>query len=60
MDAVIHTHDWACDVVREALARGHRTFWQHWQGGGHGRAERTRDWIDTHHEPMQAALSAGG
>jgi hypothetical protein len=58
VDAVIHTHDWAYDIVRDAVARRHRTFWDHWQGGGDVRADRTRDWIDTHREPMRAALGA--
>jgi hypothetical protein len=60
VDAVIHTHDWAYDIVRAAVARGHQTFWDHWEGGGHGRADRTRDWIDVNREEMAAALGARG
>jgi len=59
VDAVIHTHDWAYEIVRDAVARRHRTFRNHWQGGGDVRADRTRDWIDAHREPMHAALGAG-
>ena len=56
VDAVIHTHDWAYEIVRAAVARGHRSFGNHWHGGGHGRADRTRDWIDGNREEMAAAL----
>ena len=56
VDAVIHTHDWAYDIVRNAVARGHRTFWNHWEGGGETRANRTRDWIDEHAEQMAVGL----
>ena len=56
VDAVIHTHDWAYEIVRAAVARGHRSFWDHWTGGGKGRADRTRDWIDANREAMAAAL----
>jgi aminoglycoside phosphotransferase (APT) family kinase protein len=56
VDAVIHTHDWAYEIVRAAVARGHRPFRHHWYGGGHDRADRTRVWIDVNHEEMAAAL----
>ena len=58
VDAVIHTHDWAYDIVRDAVARKHRTFRNHWQDGGAVRADRTRDWIAAQREPMRAALGA--
>ena len=57
-EAVIHTHDWAYDIVREALARGHRPFWRHWRSGGRARADRTRAWLETQREPMRRALGA--
>ena len=56
VDAVIHTHDWAYEIVRAAVARGHRSFWDHWTGGGAGRADRTRDWIEANRAAMAAAL----
>jgi hypothetical protein len=56
VDAVVHTHDWAYDIVREALARGHRSFRHHWRDGGQLRADRTREWIVAHREPMREAL----
>jgi hypothetical protein len=59
-DAVIDTHDWAYDIVRDALARGHKSFRNHWREGGRLRADRTRDWIVAHREPMREALEAGG
>jgi len=57
---VVHTHDWAYDIVREALARGHRSFNHHWREGGRLRADRTREWIVAHREPMRDALSDAG
>jgi hypothetical protein len=59
VDAAVHTHDWAYDIVRDALARGHRSFRNHWREGGRLRADRTREWIVAHREPMQAALERG-
>ena len=56
VDAVVHTHDWAYEIVREALARGHRSFHHHWREGGRLRADRTREWIVAHREPMRDAL----
>jgi hypothetical protein len=52
VDAAIHTHDWAYDIVRAALARGHRSFHRHWREGGRRRADRTREWIVAQREPM--------
>ena len=56
VDAVIDTHDWAYTIVRDALARGHRSFHHHWREGGRLRADRTREWIDARHEAMREAL----
>jgi hypothetical protein len=56
VEAAVDTHDWAYDIVRDALARGHRSFRHHWREGGRLRAERTRDWIVAHREPMREAL----
>jgi hypothetical protein len=42
--------------VRDALARGHRSFRNHWRKGGRLRAHRTREWIVAHREPMRDAL----
>ena len=60
VDAVIHTHDWAYDIVRSAVAGGHQTFRDQWEGGGDERADRTRDWIADHRDAMAAALGARG
>jgi hypothetical protein len=57
VDAVVHTHDWAYDIVRDALARGHRSFHHHWQEGGRLRADRTREWIAAQDEAMREALT---
>ncbi len=59
VDAAIHTHDWAYDIVRDAMARGHRSFRHHWREGGRLRADRTREWIVAHREPMREVLDAG-
>jgi hypothetical protein len=56
VNAVIDTHDWAYTIVRDALARGHRSFHHHWREGGRLRADRTREWIDARHEAMREAL----
>ena len=58
VDAAVHTHDWAYDIVRDALARGHRSFRNHWREGGRLRAGRTREWIVAHRAPMQEALDS--
>jgi phosphotransferase family enzyme len=58
VDAVIETHDWCYDVVREAVTNGHETFLGTWRDGGELRAERTRRWITAHREHMRAALGA--
>jgi hypothetical protein len=60
VDATIHTHDWAYEIVRDALARGHRSFHHHWREGGRLRADRTREWIGSHREPMRDVLIGGG
>jgi hypothetical protein len=59
VDAAVHTHDWAYDIVRDALARGHGSFRHHWREGGRLRAERTREWIVAHRGPMREVLDAG-
>ncbi|MDP9226211.1 MAG: phosphotransferase [Actinomycetota bacterium] len=59
VDAAIDTHDWAYDIVRDAMARGHRSFRHHWREGGRLRADRTREWIVAHREPMREVLDAG-
>jgi hypothetical protein len=59
VDAAVHTHDWAYDIVRDALARGHRSFHHHWsEEGGRLRATRTRKWIVAHDDSMREALDA--
>jgi hypothetical protein len=55
-DAALHTHDWAYEIVRDALSRGHESFDLHWRDGGRLRAERTRAWLVAHREPMRALL----
>ena len=59
VDAVIHTHDWSYDIVRDALARGHRSFHHHWREGGRLRADRTREWIAAQDQAMREALADG-
>jgi hypothetical protein len=57
VDAAVHTHDWAYEIVRDALARGHRSFHHHWrEEGGRLRADRTRRWIVANRRPMRQAL----
>ena len=56
VDAVLPTHDWAYDIVREAVTRGHPSFDEHWREGGRLRAERTRAWIVANRDAMRAAV----
>src|SRR4051794_37070674 len=58
VDAAVHTHDWAYDIVRAALDRGHPSFHHHWREGGRLRADRTRRWIVANREAMRRALGA--
>jgi hypothetical protein len=57
VDALLPAHDQAYDVVREAVAGGHRAFGDLWTDGGRERAERTRRWIAAHDREMRAALT---
>jgi hypothetical protein len=58
VDALLPAHDRAYDVVRDAVAGGHRAFGEAWrQGGVRERAERTRRWIATHDGDLRAALT---
>ena len=55
--AARHGHDWAYDVVREAVSGGHRAFGQAWHAGGVGeRVLRTRRWIAAHDRSLRGAL----
>jgi hypothetical protein len=56
VDAIIHTHDWGYDVIRDAVASGHRTFARVWEDGARSQAERTRAWIATHRRELLDAL----
>lgn len=58
VDALLPAHDWAYDVVREAVASGHRAFGEAWrQGGVRERAARTRRWIAAHDRDLRQALT---
>ena len=56
IDAVPHAHEWAYDVVRDAVADGHEAFGRLWRDGGRARAERTRGWLAANAEDMRDAL----
>ena len=58
VDAVVHTHDWGYDIVREAVAGGHESFGRVWREGGRLRADRTREWIAAQGPQMRAVLAA--
>jgi len=54
--AVRAAHEWAYDVIREAVDDGHAPFGRLWRGGGRTRAERTARWLAAHDGPMRRAL----
>jgi hypothetical protein len=55
--AVRLAHEWAYDVVREAVDDGHAAFGRLWDGdGGRERAARSTRWLEAHEEPMRKAL----
>jgi Phosphotransferase enzyme family len=54
--AVRAAHEWAYDVVREAVAGGHDAFSRFWEDGGRGRAERTAAWLEAHERRLAEAL----
>jgi len=56
IDALVHTHDWCCRIVRDAVGAGHEPFGRMWHHGGERRADRTRQWITSHGEQMRAVL----
>jgi Ser/Thr protein kinase RdoA (MazF antagonist) len=55
-DALRAAHEWAYDVVRDAVADGHGAFGRYWSDGGQGRAERTTHWLEEHQGAMCEAL----
>ena len=61
VDALVHAHDWCYRVVGTAIAAGHGQFSHMWhEGGGAGRARRTREWLVTHGDQMRRALEGPG
>jgi hypothetical protein len=56
VDALVHTHEWCYRVVRTAVVGGHAAFGRMWREGGEQRAERTRQWIDSHGAELRAVL----
>jgi hypothetical protein len=54
--AVRAAHEWAYDVVREAVAGGHDAFSRFWEDGGRGRAARTAAWLEAHERRLAEAL----
>ena len=55
-EAVRCAHEWAYDVVRDAVDDGHESFRRLWDDGGRGRAERTARWLAAQERPMRRAL----
>ena len=49
-------HEWAYDVVRDAIGEGHSTFGRLWADGGRKRAERTTRWLEVNELTMLEAL----
>ncbi|HEX8101767.1 MAG TPA: phosphotransferase [Solirubrobacteraceae bacterium] len=50
------SHEWAYDVVRDALRVGHPSFAARWRAGGRARAERTARWLDADQRALARAL----
>jgi hypothetical protein len=57
VDAMVDAHEWCYDIVRAAVADGHKTFEQVWGDGGRVRAERTVSWLAAHRVQMREALT---
>lgn len=57
--AMVDAHDWCYSIVDRAVARGHKAFGLYWWNGGQPKAERTREYLDTHAAEMCAALGVG-
>ena len=55
-EAVRLAHEWAYDVVREAVDDGHPGFGDLWHGGGRRRAERTLAWLLANEHRIRRAL----
>jgi hypothetical protein len=56
VEALVHTHEWCYRVVRTAVVGGHAALGQMWREGGEQRAERTRQWIDSHGAELREVL----
>jgi Ser/Thr protein kinase RdoA (MazF antagonist) len=54
--AVRAAHEWAYEVVRDAVAEGHQAFSRFWEDGGRGRAERTAAWLEANERQLGRAL----
>lgn len=54
--ALIPTHDWCYDVVRQGAEDGTAGFVEYWQQGGAARAARTRTWYLREAATLRAAL----
>jgi hypothetical protein len=56
-EAARRAHEWAYDVVREAVDDGHQSFGRLWDEGGRERAARTADWLAAQERAMRRALA---
>lgn len=56
VDAVVHTHDWCYDVVREGVASGHAGFTAYWHATS-DRAVRSRGWYEGAADALRTALA---
>jgi Ser/Thr protein kinase RdoA (MazF antagonist) len=56
IDAMVHTHAWCYDVVRDAVAQGHVQFGLNWRADGERRARRTQRWLRSHEAKMRAVI----
>jgi hypothetical protein len=56
VDALVPSHDWCFQIVRDAVESGHETFARYWLGGGRLAARDTRSWLATHTVRIRVAL----
>jgi len=57
VDAVIATHDWCYDVVRDGATRGQPGYVEYWTHERMARVDRGRRWLHRNEDALRAALS---